>query len=372
MSSAAAFTCITCRVSFADADLQRSHYKTDWHRYNLKRKVADLPHVTVEGFNQRVLAQKAQALTAEQSKLTSFYCEPCGKKMASEAAYQNHLNSAKHKLTASKAQDQEQSTAKTPDTPAKPTVESKSANAMDTETNEQAEDETNEWEDDVFGIEECLFCRKISKSLVANVKHMTSHHSFFLPNVEYLVDLEGLISYLGEKIGSGKMCLWCNEKSKVFHSVRATQQHMLDKGHCMLQDEGDAAYEYTDFYDFTSSYPDGRNANPDEEVEVNAVDMDDNEFELTLPSGAKVGHRALAKYYKQNLVSRMNPEGRSVVNKVMSHYKALGWTGATGSAVERRVKDMQFMQRTKNKHWQKLGVKANKTAQTHFRPQVVF
>ena len=42
---------------------------------------------------------------------------------------------------------------------------------------------------------------------------------------------------------------------------------------------------------FRSSYPDGRNANPDEEVEVNAVDIDDNEFELTLPSGAKVGHR---------------------------------------------------------------------------------
>ena len=58
--SAAAFTCITCRVAFADADLQRSHYKTDWHRYNLKRKVADLPHVTAEGFNQRVLAQRAQ------------------------------------------------------------------------------------------------------------------------------------------------------------------------------------------------------------------------------------------------------------------------------------------------------------------------
>jgi len=40
--------------------------------------------------------------------------------------------------------------------------------------------------------------------------------------------------------------------------------------------------------------------------------------------------RALAKYYKQNLVSRGNVDGRSVVNKVMSHYKALGWTGATG------------------------------------------
>ena len=58
--SSPTFTCITCRVAFADADLQRSHYKTDWHRYNLKRKVANLPHVTAEGFNQRVLAQRAQ------------------------------------------------------------------------------------------------------------------------------------------------------------------------------------------------------------------------------------------------------------------------------------------------------------------------
>lgn len=58
--SGSVFTCITCQVAFADADLQRMHYKTDWHRYNLKRKVANLPHVAAEGFNQRVLAQRAQ------------------------------------------------------------------------------------------------------------------------------------------------------------------------------------------------------------------------------------------------------------------------------------------------------------------------
>ncbi len=56
----ASFTCITCRVAFADAELQRGHYKTDWHRYNLKRKVAELPPVTAENFQQRVLAQRAQ------------------------------------------------------------------------------------------------------------------------------------------------------------------------------------------------------------------------------------------------------------------------------------------------------------------------
>lgn len=64
------FTCINCRVAFADADLQRSHYKSDWHRYNLKRKVADLPPVTAENFQARVLAQRAQV----NNKLSLQYC----------------------------------------------------------------------------------------------------------------------------------------------------------------------------------------------------------------------------------------------------------------------------------------------------------
>ena len=54
------FTCITCRVAFADAEVQRNHYKTDWHRYNLKRKIAELPPVTADNFKERVLAQRAQ------------------------------------------------------------------------------------------------------------------------------------------------------------------------------------------------------------------------------------------------------------------------------------------------------------------------
>ena len=61
------FTCITCRVAFADADLQRAHYKTDWHRYNLKRKVAELPPVTADNFQQRVLAQRAQVRTSHNA-----------------------------------------------------------------------------------------------------------------------------------------------------------------------------------------------------------------------------------------------------------------------------------------------------------------
>ena len=54
------------------------------------------------------------------------------------------------------------------------------------------------WDENSLGIEECLFCSFISQSLEDNVGHMTSKHSFFLPDAEYLSDLEGLITYLGK------------------------------------------------------------------------------------------------------------------------------------------------------------------------------
>ncbi|KIH52574.1 Mak16 protein [Ancylostoma duodenale] len=36
------FTCVACHLVFKTADLQRDHYRTDWHRYNLKRQVSFL------------------------------------------------------------------------------------------------------------------------------------------------------------------------------------------------------------------------------------------------------------------------------------------------------------------------------------------
>jgi Zn ribbon nucleic-acid-binding protein len=58
--------------------------------------------------------------------------------------------------------------------------------------------ETEEWDDDALSVEECLFCPHVSNSLEKNVKHMTVEHSFFIPDIEYLVDLEGFMSYLGK------------------------------------------------------------------------------------------------------------------------------------------------------------------------------
>jgi hypothetical protein len=57
--------------------------------------------------------------------------------------------------------------------------------------------------------------------------HMTRAHSFFIPDVEYLKDLRGLIKYLGEKITIGYTCLWCNGKGRGFHSAEGVRGHMV-------------------------------------------------------------------------------------------------------------------------------------------------
>lgn len=52
-TSGALYTCISCQVAFQSAESQRNHYRSDWHRYNLKRKVVNLPPVTLNQFNAK-------------------------------------------------------------------------------------------------------------------------------------------------------------------------------------------------------------------------------------------------------------------------------------------------------------------------------
>lgn len=64
------------------------------------------------------------------------------------------------------------------------------------------------------------------------------------------------------------MCIWCNDKGRTFHTAEAAKNHMLDKGHCKMLHEGFALAEYTDFYDYSASYPDANDANVNADEEV--------------------------------------------------------------------------------------------------------
>ena len=378
------FTCITCRVSFADSDIQRRHYKTDWHRYNLKRKVAEMPPVTAEVFQQKVLAQKAEVEAQQQSKTKSLHCQLCNKTFSSENAHSNHLSSKKHKdLEANKAkkqgslitESQLSNNFKRKDSKETDQQNTESENAESLSHNgDDDDDEDDDIEEDTLEVTDCLFCPHHSVSLEENLKHMTRSHSFFIPDLEYVVDLKGLVAYLCEKVGMGNMCLYCNDKGKSFFSLEAVQSHMVDKGHTKMNYEGDAVLEYADFYDFSSSYPD---YNPDEENEGDEIQgrestlaVNEQTLELYLPSGAKIGHRNMRHIYKQNLPPERSHHSK-VIQSIMADYKALGWHGTIASAARQKVKDVRLRNVQQAKRNVDISVKANRM-QKHFRPQVVF
>lgn len=381
------FTCITCRVSFADSDIQRRHYKTDWHRYNLKRKVAEMPPVTAEVFQQKVLAQKAEVEAQQQSKTKSLHCQLCNKTFSSENAFSNHLSSKKHKDVeankANKAKKQESlitesqfsNNFKRKDSKETDPENTESENAESLSHNgDDDDDEDDDIEEDTLEVTHCLFCPHHSVSLEENLKHMTRSHSFFIPDLEYVVDLKGLVTYLCEKVGMGNMCLYCNDKGKSFFSLEAVQSHMVDKGHTKMNYDGDAVLEYADFYDFSSSYPD---YNPDKENEGDEIQgrestlaVNEQTLELCLPSGAKIGHRNMRHIYKQNLPPERSHHSK-VIQSIMADYKALGWHGTIASAARQKVKDVRLRNIQQAKRNVDISVKANRM-QKHFRPQVVF
>ena len=375
------YTCITCRVAFVDPDLQRSHYKTDWHRYNLKRKVAELPPVTADNFKERVLAQRA----TEAAEAKHEFCQICKKHFTSENSYQSHLRSRKHK-------EREAFVQKTGKESTKPEVSSKEETGDEsklTEKNEmnlkegeivkkeegEEEESDSEFEPEPLEISECLFCPQSSDDLESNLKHMSLVHGFFIPDLDYIVDVKGLVSHLCEKVGVGNMCLFCNEKGKTFYSVEAAQHHMVDKCHCKIFFEGDSALEYAEFFDYSKTYPDSDSdakdgKEEDEKLPDSSLKVTDD-LELVLPSGAKVGHRAMKQIYKQHLPT-VEQRKSAVIGRLMCQYRALEWKGYGGGEVgKKREKNEVWMRKMEQARITKLSLKANKF-QKHFRPQVVF
>ncbi|TFK75288.1 hypothetical protein BDN72DRAFT_892261 [Pluteus cervinus] len=347
------FTCLSCSIAFLSAEDQREHYRSDHHRYNMKRRVAGLPPVSLTTFNQKVLDRRIE--TSVQSSTRGASCEVCGKIYTTENAYRSHLSSKKHKENELKgpkvrpeglaAQTPPVVPAESPPSESVPETETKSETAPSSDTSEEADQVTQSIEDKIAAARSrlsplhCLFCIEQSTSLEENLTHMSNAHSFFIPDADYLVNLTGLISYLGEKIAVGNVCIHCNMRSREFRSLAAVRKHMVDKSHCKIayDTEGDRL-ELSDYYDFTTSYPDANGdrvrrtakaaqagewedvdesgsdadevvddddaeGDSDEDVPDSSITYGDTPLELVLPSGARIGHRSLRRYYAQSLRS---------------------------------------------------------------------
>jgi len=320
------------------------HYKSDWHRYNLKRREAGLILLQEGEFQARLEA--AQALRQERET-------------RKERAGKGHLKD-KNRKTKKPKEAKNDGAVFVSQIPGYDKIknEKKEQTKEDEVESELAQTQT-EMESMVLDekppdIEprQCLFDKNKSSTVDACIERMQRKYGFFIPDQEYLVDKEGLIGYCQEKIKLGHTCLYCQ---KLFRTWQGCQKHMISTRHTKLRYErGVDLDEYDPFYDFSEadaeflgtskSESTKRDAEQDDivdedddsewedvtddEAEVEAEDddiMEDDDDEgmydgykdeiarfgfditplgeLVFPDGRIVGHRGLSRYYKQRVFS---------------------------------------------------------------------
>lgn len=229
---------------------------------------------------------------------------------------------------------------------------------------------------------DCLFCQHSSADLEANVEHMTHQHSFFIPDLEYVIDLKGLLAYLGDKISVANLCLYCDVMGgRAFASMEAARRHMQDKGHTKVafHETDDSAEEFADYYDYSPSWEAAGEA-PDEEGADTLAVLNGrqqafvDQMDLVLPGGQRLGHRSLHRYYKQHL--RPTEERESVlINRLVSEYRQLGWQQESAVMTRGRVDRQQRctdIRRERKEAGMKLKVGMSHNLQRHFRAQMDF
>jgi pre-60S factor REI1 len=218
---------------------------------------------------------------------------------------------------------------------------------------------------------------------------MARNFGFFIPDIEYLADLPGLLQYLREKIVVGRMCVYCD---RAFRSVEAVTGHMRDASHCKMRwDEEDG--EYDDYYDFTASYLDlpaplastaaaAAGAEPvltggallaanNDETAVARLEaaararsgLAQDGYALKVRGERTVGHRDLAVYYRQRARPARQPQ---VIGSVIAQYRMLGWDGKGAKRDRRNQMDLADL-RQQAKYYMKLGVKQNRIQTNHPR-----
>ncbi|ODV60016.1 Rei1p ASCRUDRAFT_76549 [Ascoidea rubescens DSM 1968] len=400
------YTCNNCGIAFNNSNDQRSHMKSEWHRYNLKRRIAQLPPITESAFNEKSInnelnsnnnsdeqktkenKNKNRTVTKKELKIQKKKLELAEKKkkllelarlQINNATSNNDKKNSNNNDSESRSGDLEVTNRK---------IEEKGSQLKEISTlqtkQKDIEDELNKLsieDQEEYLINKkleqnlkykispntCLFCTKNKKqdfaSLDDNINHMFKNHGLYVPEQKFLIDKFGLIKYLSEKISIGNVCIVCNYQSKDLNSIRS---HMIDKQHCYIPYETlDQKLELGSFYDFTSTYNEvDARSKFESKIEESSNDMDQNEddwedvsdedfsddennvtpqsekendededeapidylytdgVELHLPSGLKVGHRSLVRYYKQDIKpEKTYSEGQKTVMTVESRSK---------------------------------------------------
>lgn len=393
-------SCNACNKEFEGESDQKLHYKSEWHRYNLKRKVAGVPGVT-----EVLFLARQNALAEEKNKSSEtpmmYSCGVCSKGYRSSKAHAQHLKSRSHTVRAS------QGTSHTDDSaiikPLLPRVENKLSQQRE-QDNEDSED-SDEWEevdpdeellgeatdtvshlsvnehasdvnmdedDEEYELDPscCFMCDLEHDTIESCMVHMHKQHGFYVPDVEYLKDPSGLLTYLGLKVKRDFLCLYCNERRHPFNSLEAVRKHMEAKSHCKVHygDGGDdEEAELEEFYDYSSSYMDADGKQVVASDGLNSsVELGSGGSELIITrrtedgtSTKMLGSREYLRYYRQK-PRPSSTHDIAITAALASRYRSMGLATVQSKEHMVRMKVMKEMNRTGVEAMRsKIGMKSN-------------
>lgn len=294
--------------------------------FSVNKQVAGVPGVTEALF---VARQTALAQEKGQSSETPmlYSCGLCGKGYRSSKAHAEHLKSRNHIMRASQGtNNEEEDKAIVKPLPRRVVNKPPPQREVNDEESEESDWEEADPEEDLVGeatksltdlnvrevgsdndmdeddndddYEEldpssCFMCDLEHDTIESCMVHMHKQHGFFIPDVEYLKDPEGFLTYLGLKVlkhlpkfvlsrnlllimqlfsylvshpfslifsfqvKRDFMCLYCNDRCQPFNGLEAVRKHMVAKSHCKVHfgdgDEEEEA-ELEDFYDYSSRF----------------------------------------------------------------------------------------------------------------------
>ncbi|AET38769.1 Reh1p Ecym_3276 [Eremothecium cymbalariae DBVPG len=395
MDSPVIFTCNSCMIQFKSSELQRYHMKTEWHRYNLKRRITALPPISSDVFLQKLqVSQREQELhqvdefgfpvlkpidnsAGNENKNARKYRGRCkdtvtnkSKRSASPAS---SITSRVSKISVRSTDYDEASASEYGFTTEDSHYESDSVSSSD----------FNGKDEQMVRVSDCIFCDVQYEDVDRNLRHMLQFHGLYIPERSYLVDLPGLLHYLLEIIVVNMQCLCCSFQGVGIESIRT---HMAAKGHCRIPYESkEERSKIASFYDFSLasaetttpkscntekkiSFKDSAeyipieteensiskelNANNGEDINTNisVVQVDSSGVELMLPTGTKIGHRCMQRYYRQNVLHPAQ-ESDGVRTVAISHSRSV--PGVTEKEFKRNNKQMKKLERldhTKEEH----------------------
>ncbi|GME82629.1 unnamed protein product [Ambrosiozyma monospora] len=251
------FTCISCQIRFPSPELQRIHMKTEWHRYNLKRRVANLAPIASHVFQLKIANKKSQNQNEDEygfyvhsrrrktngsggngRQLTKKDLRKLAKERGRKLGSNGGLTLADRALSPAESIASRDShfslgtvhsdleVSSNYDTDDLMSELSKSdyddyITTTDNDDNNSSDDSNDDHHHQrhihnqndgpvELPLTTCFYCgHEENAEVESNIKHMFRQHGLYIPERSYLVDVEGLLRYIADSVSIKHECLKC-------------------------------------------------------------------------------------------------------------------------------------------------------------------